>query len=306
VILNCIKKDSHVICVGNVYGGTRCLLESYCKKFGITTTFVTGEDPQEIEDAINDKTCLIFLESPSSIIFTIQDICSITEIAAGNGITTVIDNTWATPIFQNPILLGVDIVVHSASKYLGGHSDLVGGAVVGRKERLKDIADNERSLIGACMDPHQAWLLLRGLRTLPVRMKQHLENAYAVADFLENHPMVDRAIYPGLKSHPQHELAKKQMTGCSGLMSFVLKDMSLKSVKDFFDCLGVFRSGPSWGGFESLALPLRVKAYTRETARMPVKEGYVDLIRISVGLEDKDTLIEALDKALKSEKNKKH
>jgi cystathionine beta-lyase/cystathionine gamma-synthase len=301
-VFSCIRKDSHVICVGNVYGGTSCVLENYCIKFGVTTTFVTGEDPQEIEDSIRPETCLIFLESPSSIIFTIPDIRRITDIAVRKGITTVIDNTWATPIYQNPILLGIDMVVHSASKYLGGHSDLVGGVIVGRKKSLMDIANNERSLIGACMDPHQAWLLLRGLRTLPVRMKQHSENAHAVASFLEKHTMVERVIYPGLKSHPQHELAKKQMTGCSGLMSFVMKDMSLQNVKAFFESLQIFRSGPSWGGFESLALPLKVKAYTKEAARLSVKEGFVDLIRISVGLEDKDTLIEALDMALKSGK----
>lgn len=212
------------------------------------------------------------------------------------GITTVIDNTWATPLLQNPLLLGVDIVVHSASKYLGGHSDILGGVVVGGRERLARISREERGLFGAVMDPHQAWLLIRGLRTLPVRMRQHEESALRIAAFLEAHPCVERVLYPGLRSDPQYELGQSQMSGYSGLMSFVPRcdtDQVLGLVKG----LRLFEEGPSWGGFESLINSPGLWLDEETSVRHGIPRG---LLRISIGLENADSLMEDLDQALRS------
>ena len=297
-VLSCIKKDSHVISVGNIYSGTRCFLEGYMTRFGIKVTFVSGEDPSEFEDSIQHDTSLIIMESPSSIVFSLQDIREVAEIAKRRGIKTIIDNTWSTPIYQNPLEMGVDIVVHSASKYLGGHSDIVGGAAAGSSELIRGLMKNERLLLGACMDPHQSWLLIRGLRTLPIRMKQHSENAGKTAEFLEGHSAVAQLFYPGSKNHPQFELAKSQQRGHSGLMSFVLKDMSITKLRKFYSALKLFQFGQSWGGFESLAIPVRARAYTKYHKEFANENGSIDLIRISVGLESIDSILQALEDAL--------
>lgn len=206
----------------------------------------------------------------------------------------MIDNTWATPLYQNPIMLGIDLVAHTASKYLGGHSDIVAGVLAGSKKHLDTIQMKERALFGAVMDPHQAWLLIRGLRTFPVRLQQHQQNALKIAKFLELHPAVDHVLYPGLASHPQYELAKRQMSGCSGLMSFVLKG-DAQTVETFIQQLQVFQLACSWGGFESLVIPIG-KGMEKD---MREKLGiHPELIRIHVGLENIDTLVNDLKQAL--------
>lgn len=302
-IMSCIKKDGHVISIGNIYSGTRCFLEGYLTKFGVKTTFVSGEDTIQIEDSINKDTTLIMLESPSSLLFTIQDIRAVTAIAKSRGIKTIIDNTWSTPLYQNPLQMGADIVVHSASKYLGGHSDIVGGAAAGSAEIIKGLVKNERMLLGACMDPHQSWLLIRGLRTLPIRMKQHYESAIRIAQFLHDHHATASIFYPGLRTHPQFDLAESQQTGHSGLMSFMLKDMSISNIKKFFASLKLFQFGQSWGGFESLAIPVRARAYTKYHKELAGECDCLDLIRISAGLENIDSILQALDDALNTVKS---
>lgn len=289
-----LSKDSHVITVKSVYAPVRSFLEAYLKKFGVEVTFVDGESIEEFEKAIRPNTRLIYLESPSSNIFVMQDMEAVARLAKSHGIATVIDNTWATPLFQNPLKSGIDMVVHSATKYLGGHSDIIAGVLIGRKDRMDEITVNERGLFGGTMDPHQAWLLIRGLRTLPVRMKQHRENAMRVAEYLENHPGVERVIYPGLKSHSGYELGKRQMEGYSGLMSFILKG-GTKNIKSFVDNLEYFQVGPSWGGFESLLTTPGSGIDEEASRRTGIPQG---LIRISVGLENADTIISDLDKSL--------
>lgn len=289
-----IEKDCHVICVQNVYGPTRDFLASYLQKFGVETTFVSGDDIDEVEKAIRKNTKLIYLESPSTFVYSMQDLEKISELAKAYGIATVIDNTYSTPLFQNPLKYGIDMVIHTASKYLGGHSDIVAGAIVGKKETLSQMVEKERALFGGNMDPHQAWLLIRGMRTLPIRIKQHQESAKKVADFLEDHSKIQRVLYPGLKSHPQYELGKKQMTGYTGLMSFVPKgntDEIMKFVKN----LRYFQSGCSWGGFESLVAPISVGKSDEENKRNHLP---ANLIRIHVGLENVETLMEDLDRGL--------
>ncbi len=284
-IMHFIKKDSHVICINNVYGPIRKYLVEYLDRFGVTVTFVKGDDVSEVEEVIRPNTDLIYLESPSSMFFVVQDIEAIASLAKRKKIGTVIDNTYATPLHQNPLNYGIDIVMHTVSKYLGGHSDIVGGALVSSNEIIQSIKTRERELIGACMDPHQAWLLIRGIRTLPVRLKQHEYNAIEIAKFLEADDRVEKVYYPGLESHPQRELIKKQMTGTNGLLSFVPKCDELQA-KKIVSRLRMFANGCSWGGFESLV----------------VLHKDVDniIIRIHVGLENLETLKRDLDQALSS------
>lgn len=296
VLISLLEQGSHVIYPLNVYGPTRTFIAGYMSRFGVEATAVQGSDLQEIEQAIRPNTRVIYLESPLSNTFELQDLRAVAGLAQSRGITTVIDNTWATPLLQNPLLLGVDIVVHSASKYLGGHSDILGGVVVGGRERLARISREERGLFGAVMDPHQAWLLIRGLRTLPVRMRQHEESALRIAAFLEAHPCVERVLYPGLRSDPQYELGQSQMSGYSGLMSFVPRcgsDRVLGLIKG----LRLFEEGPSWGGFESLINSPGLWLDEETSVRHGIPRG---LLRISIGLENAESLMEDLDQALRS------
>lgn len=289
-----IEKDCHVICVQNVYGPTRDFLENYLRKFGVETTFVSGDDIGEVERAIRKNTKLIYLESPSTFVYSMQDLEKVSALAKAFKIATVIDNTYSTPLFQNPLKYGIDMVIHTASKYLGGHSDIVAGAIVGKSETLSQMVEKERALFGGNMDPHQAWLLIRGMRTLPVRIKQHQENGKRIAEFLEGHSRIQRVLYPGLKSHPQYELGKKQMTGYTGLMSFVPKGKTEEIMK-FVNNLKFFQMGCSWGGFESLIAPVGVGKSHEENKRNNIPDN---LVRIHVGLENVDTLMEDLDRCL--------
>ncbi len=294
-IMHCTYAGSHVIVPRNVYISTRIFLQDYLSKYGVETTIVNGTDIEEIKRSIKPNTSLIYMESPLSIIFTLQDLRQITSVAKSHGITTVIDNTWATPIFQNPIKFGVDIVLHSASKYLGGHSDILGGVIISSKDIMDKISDCERSLLGGVMDPHQSWLLLRGIRTLPIRMKKHYENALQVAEFLEKNNKVKKVFYPGLKSHPQYELALSQMTGCSGLMSFVL-DYSDEQIMRFVKKLKLFFEGPSWGGYECIINTPGVGISKEESIRTGIPKG---LVRISIGLDNAEDIIKDISEALK-------
>ncbi|MHB0859445.1 MAG: trans-sulfuration enzyme family protein [Anaerolineae bacterium] len=294
-ILHWIEKDSHIITLKSIYGGTRAFLDSYLIKFGVEVTYLSGTDADEFEGAIRPNTKLIYLESPSSFIYSMQDLHKIAQIAKAHGIGTVIDNTYATPLHQNPICYGIDMVVHTASKYLGGHSDIVAGVAVGTDEAMRQIAANERMLLGANMDPHQAWLLIRGMRTLSIRLKQHELNAMKVAAFLESHPKVKKVFYPGLASHPQYELGKQQMSGYCGLMSIV-PDGTKDGIMRFIRGLHYFQQGCSWGGFESLIIPIGVDMTDEELEKHDIPRN---LVRIHVGIEHVDTLVEDLDSALK-------
>lgn len=299
-IMSCVHTGCHVITLKNIYGPALNLLDVYLKnKFNIEITFVSGEDVEEIRAAIKENTTLIYLESPSSAVFSMQDIEAIAKIAKENGIRTVIDNTWATPLFQKPLEMGIDLEVHSCSKYLGGHSDIISGVVIGKAELIDSIYQNEYILYGAKMAPFEAWLLMRSLRTLPMRMERHQRNAMMVAEFLEQHPRIKKVNYPGLKSFPQYELGKKQMNGYSGLMSFVIDTDDVQELKNFVNGLDLFSIGVSWGGHESLIHAPAI-AYLKEMTPEQFKATGLSLgvIRISVGLEDPNDLIEDLRTAL--------
>ena len=294
-IMHFVRANSHVVLVGTSYGPTVNFITRYLgERFNVTCTKVYGSDVAEIEAAIKPETTLIYLESPSSCVFIMQDLDEIARIAKARGIGTVIDNSYATPLHQQPLKHGIDIVVHTASKYLGCHSDIVAGVLCSRREIIESIQHNERELLGAVIDPHQAWLMIRGIRTLCVRVKQHGESAMKVAEFLENHPKVRQVYYPGSKTYPQQELFNKYLTGTCGLMSFSLKGRSnFDDIMSIVHKLHVFQRGVSWGGFESLAVPLGAST-------APERFGMPDhaLLRIHVGLEDVDTLIADLAQAL--------
>lgn len=288
-IMSCVKTGDHIVAVKTVYGPTIKLLTEYLfDKFDIETTFVKA-DANEIINATKNNTKLIYLESPTSLVFEIIDIKKVTAFAKENNIKTIIDNSWATPIFQKPLNLGIDISVHSVSKYISGHSDIVAGVAISTEKTIKDMLRNEHALFGSKISPLEAWLILRGMRTLPIRMKQHSESALIIAKHLESHPKIQKVNYPGLESHPKHELAKKQMSGFSGLLSFIV-DSNLEGTHKFVDNLSYFNIGVSWGGFESLAINL-----ARDGKDKSIPSG---LVRVSIGLESANDLIADLDQSL--------
>lgn len=293
-VLNCVRAGDHVVAVRTIYGPTRALLSSYLDRFGVSVTYVRGTDPGEFDAASTPATRLYYLESPSTFVFHLQDIAAIARIARERGITTIVDNSWATPYWQNPIALGADLVVHSATKYLGGHSDIVAGVVMGGAERVAAVSSQEGSLLGGILDPFASWLMLRGLRTLALRMERHQESALRVAQYLSEHPRVAHVYYPGLSTHPQHALALRQMRGFSGLLSFALKDGGQAAAAAFCNALRYFGIAVSWGGFESLCVPAQFPAEETQVCR-PLWGA-----RLSIGLETVDDLLEDLDQALAS------
>jgi len=294
-ILSAVEADSHIICIKNVYGPTKTFIDSYLPKFGITCTYVKGCEVSDFEAAIRPNTSLIYLESPSSVVLSLQDLAAVGALARARGITTVIDNTYCTPIYQKPLTLGIDVAVHTLSKYMGGHGDLIGGVLVcADGERLRRISTRERELLGGILGPMEAWLVLRALRTLPTRLKQHVESAMRVAEFLEGHEKVERVYFPGLDSHPQRALAKRQMGAATGLLSFVLKCDEAET-RAFVNRLRLFRIGVSWGGFESLAV---MPYYNMNTQQLDDLGGPQRLVRICIGLDDASALIDDLRQAL--------
>lgn len=287
-ISSLVSAGDHVLVLGAVYGPTTQFLR-YLEKFGVTHTHV--DDLAGCDSAIRDTTRLLYFESPSYMRYAVLDIAEVAAWASRNGLVSVMDNTWSTPIFQKPITLGVDLVLHSLSKYIGGHSDLVGGVVCGPSRLIRPLALTEYQLYGAAMSPHDAAKVIKGLRTLPVRMVAHQERGLALAAFLNEHPGVRAVNHPALSGHP----ALKQMSGFSSLFSIELDTDDRELVAAFVDRLRHFRIGVSWGGFESLvnAPALTTEESVRATMGIPV-----GLVRLSVGLESADVLIEDLALAL--------
>ncbi len=299
-ILSGLRAGDHVVAVRNAYGPAANLLSGYLsEKMDVGVTFVVGDEVEQFERALTDRTRLIYLESPSSAVFGMQDLAAVAHLARSRGIRTVVDNTWATPLFQQPLALGIDLEVHSCSKYLGGHSDLIGGVVIGRAADVESLSVREVELLGGAMAPFDAWLLTRSLRTLPLRMRQHQASGLRVARFLESHAAVRVVRHPGLESHPQHALGKRQMNGTTGLLSFTVATQDLASIKRFVDGLRIFSIGVSWGGHESLVYAPVISAL-KETpperfAELGISAGD---IRLSIGLEHADDLVADLDQAL--------
>jgi cystathionine beta-lyase len=293
-IMAFVRSGDHVVCVEDCYSWTKVLLSSYLARFNVSVTFVEGTDPDEVIAAFRKETRVLYLESPTTLTFKLQDLPVLAAAARQRHIKSIIDNTWATPIFCNPISLGIDLVVHSGSKYLGGASDIIAGVIVGSKEDVDLIQKQEFLQIGTVADPFMAWLMIRGLRTLHIRMKAHYEGALAVAAFLEKHPKVKSVLYPMLDSYSQKDLARRLYKGGSGLFSFNLKTRKLEEVIRFVDTLTLFKRAVSWGGYESLIFPGAVKGGNSGNAAF----DDVSLIRLHVGLEAAEDLIADLDRAL--------
>ncbi len=294
-ILSQLKTGDHAVVVQDCYSWVQYFFTTYLSRFGISHTFVEGTEVKQFEDAIQKNTKLIYLESPTTFTFKLQNLKQVALLAKSKKITTIIDNTWATPFFQNPIDSGIDLVVHSASKYLGGNSDLIGGVIAGSKKLITHIFEHEFLPLGPVPDPFQAWLIMRNLRTLHIRMPVHSSNALALATMLETHPKVESVLYPMLPSFPQYALAQEQMRGGSGLFSLRLRTRNLKDVKAFVNALKFFKRAVSWGGYESLVFPAAVKFADDE----PIADDRISLIRIHAGIEEiallQQDLLQALD-----------
>lgn len=294
-LMSCLSAGDHAVLVGHVYEST-VDLTAYLSKFGVSHTLVQSTTITEIKAAIRPNTRVLYLESPSSLLFRLVDLEAAAELAKSRGITTIIDNTWATPLYQKPLRYGIDLVVHAGSKYLGGHNDLVAGAVIGSKKRMERLFYQEYELAGACLGPFEAWLLIRSLRTLPLRMKAHEENGLKLASYLNNHPAVSAVHHPGLSSHPDYELGKKQMTGCSGLFGFELKTGGYEGITAFINRLKHFRIGVSWGSYESQIVSPN---YGDNEVQLKSQGVPVSLIRLGAGVEPAELLIADLEQALR-------
>jgi len=296
-IMGTCKAGSHIICMRDVYQPVKRFIHGYgIPKLNFSVTYVSGNDMQEIEDAIQENTALMILESPATFVFRVVDLRKITAIARKHGIKTYIDNTCLTPIFQKPLELGVDIVMHTMSKYIGGHSDIIGGVLVSKDEELmREMMSVVREWFGGILGPMEGWLAIRGLRTMDARLRRHQEIAMKIAHFLEGHEKVKKVYYTGLDSHPQADIIKKQQSGHTSLMSIEL-DASPDQAVEFIDHLKLFGKGCSWGGFESLALCPLYHASQEEIEFLQADRG---LIRLYCGLEGEENLLEDLEAALK-------
>lgn len=298
LLLSLLKRGDHIVAFDDLYGGTKRLFNQVMEKFGIEITYVDARDPVKVEEAIKENTKLIWLETPTNPLLKLADIREISKIGGERNVLVVVDNTFATPYFQKPLDLGADIVLHSVTKYLGGHSDVLGGAIVVNDEELHEKLRFHQNAVGAVLSPFDSWLVMRGIKTLAVRMERHQENAIGVAEFLEDHSRVEEVYYPGLPSHPQHELAKKQMTGFGGMVSAVLKG-GLEEASRFVESLEIFALAESLGGVESLveipAIMTHASIPREEREKIGIKDS---LIRFSVGIEDLDDLIEDIANAL--------
>jgi cystathionine beta-lyase/cystathionine gamma-synthase len=297
-VIHLLKAGDHVISGDDVYGGTYRLFDDVMRDFGLEFSFLRMNDRRRIEEAIKPNTKMLWLETPSNPLLNIVDLEMVVDIAKQHNLMTVIDNTFATPYFLRPIGYGVDLVVHSTTKYLNGHCDVVGGAVVTTTDELSQRVQFLLNAMGTCASPFDCWLVLRGIETLPVRMKRHEENAIAVANYLKGHPAVEKVFFPGLESHPGHEIAKRQMKGFGGVVSFEVKG-GIESVNTFLRRLKVFYLAESLGSVASLAEHPATMSHASMPKDYREKVGITDgLIRLSVGLENIDDLIEDLWQAL--------
>jgi cystathionine beta-lyase len=294
-ILALLNQGDHVVSVARPYSWTIKLFERLLPKFGITTTFVDGTKTENFEKAIQPNTKLIYLESPNTFTYELQDLPAVTTLAKNKGILTMIDNSYCSPLNQKPYEMGVDLVAQSATKFIGGHSDVVAGVVAGSKDMIKRIFDAEFLNIGTNISPMNAWLLIRGLRTLQLRMQWVCDSTKKVVDYLASHPKIERVIFPFHPSFPQYELARKQMKDAGGLFSIVLKASTLEEVERFCNSLKHFFLAVSWGGHESLVIPAAVGFRPEE---FDVKNFNHRLVRLYIGLEDPDYLIADLKQAL--------
>ncbi|MEI8032637.1 MAG: PLP-dependent aspartate aminotransferase family protein [Chlorobiaceae bacterium] len=283
--LQVLKPGDHVVAGNDIYGGSYRIFEQLLRPWGVATTYTDNESSEAYAACITPSTKLIWLETPSNPLLQLTDIRAISAVARERGIVTAVDNTFSSPYFQCPLDLGADIVVHSTTKYLSGHSDVIGGAVITSDERLHRIIKNYQGAAGAVPAPWDCWLVLRGLKTLKIRMKEHEASALYLAELLEKHPAVERVFYPGLSSHPQHGLAKEQMSGFGGMVTIALKG-GLAAVEKLIAKVKLFVLADSLGGVESLIASPAKMTLGALTPEERLRRGCTDnLVRLSIGLE---------------------
>ncbi len=296
-LLHLLSAGDHVVCSDDVYGGTFRLFDKVYSRHGLTFSFVDMTNPENIEKAITPKTKMIWVETPTNPMLKLIDLTRAAEIARKHKLISVCDNTFMTPYFQRPLEHGIDVVTHSTTKYLNGHSDVVGGFVATSSKELADRIYFLQNAVGGVPGPMDSFLVLRGVKTLHVRMQRHAENAHKIADFLVGHPKVNKVTFPGLTSHPQHELAKKQMKGFGGMMTFDMKG-GLENARKFLKTVKVFACAESLGGVESLIEHPAIMTHASIPRENREKLGITDgLIRLSVGIEDAADLIDDLKAA---------
>jgi cystathionine gamma-lyase len=299
--MSLLSPGDHVVAGDDLYGGTYRLFDKVLAHTGgLEFTYADTTDPEAVEKALRPETKLLWIETPTNPLLTLSDIALLSEMARERGAVVAVDNTFASPYFQRPLSLGADIVVHSTTKYMGGHSDVIGGAVVTSNPDFYERMKFYQNAAGGVPGPFDSWIVLRGLKTLAVRMRQHEENALAVAEFLQGHPEVETVSYPGLPSHPQHELAKRQMSGFSGMVSFTLKG-GAEAAYAAVQKTEVFHFAESLGGVESLITHPATMTHAAVPREQREARGVTDgLMRLSVGIEDKEDLIADLDHAISS------
>jgi cystathionine beta-lyase/cystathionine gamma-synthase len=296
-MITMFKTGDHVICGENVYGGTVRLFDQIVVNYGIEFTYVDTSNPENVRSAIRPQTRLVHIETPTNPLMTLTDIRAVADICHERGVELSVDNTFMSPYFQQPIALGADIVMHSTTKFLNGHSDGLGGVLVGTKPKHKEQFSFVQKCTGGILSPFESWLILRGVKTLAVRMKQHDESGRKVAAFLAQHKKVKQVFYPGLPNHPQHELARKQMTGFGSMISF--ETGSLANANALLKSVRVCTLGESLGGVETLISHPATMTHAAIGAESREKLGITDgLVRLSVGIEDVEDLLADLDQAL--------
>jgi cysteine-S-conjugate beta-lyase len=298
-VLKLLKSGDEILAVDDIYGGAFRLFTHIYEKFGITVNYVDTTDAENVFNALTGKTKLIWIETPTNPTLKVSDIAAIARIAKANRCLLCVDNTFASPALQQPLTLGADIVVHSATKYLGGHSDLIAGLVVTKDEELGAKIKFIQNASGAILSPFDSWLVIRGIETLHLRVKQHCANALAIAKYLETHPAVDKVYYPGLATHPNHDIAVRQSKGFGGIVSFVLKNDTEEAAVKLVTGTKFFKLAESLGGVKSLLCHPANMTHKSIPAEKRRAAGVADsLIRLSVGHEDAEDLISDLEQAL--------
>ena len=297
--LMCIlKQGDHVVADGTVYSATNYFLSTLMADYGIETTFVDSSKPDNVKKSVKDNTKVIYFETPANPTVKLVDLKEMAAIGKNRGIMTIVDSTFGSPYLQRPLDFGIDVVIHSATKYIGGHGDVMGGIVVGKKGLMDAIRDKTLKNLGGVISPFDAWLLFRGLKTLHLRMERHCENAMKVAKFLEGHPKVEKVFYPGLPSHPQHELASKQMDDFGGMIAFELKG-GLEAGKTLMNNVKLCWLAVSLGDVDTLIQHPASMTHVYIPQEEKLKAGITDgLVRLSVGVEDVEDLIKDLEQAL--------
>ncbi len=297
-VLKLLKSGDEIVAVDDIYGGAFRLFTQVYEKFGITVRYTDSSDAENVFNAITPATKLVWIETPTNPTLKISDIAAIAKITKASGCLLCIDNTFASPALQKPLTLGADIVVHSATKYLGGHSDLIAGLVITKDPALGEKIKFFQNAGGAILSPFDSWLVIRGIETLPLRIKQHCENAKVVAEYLQQHPEVDTVFYPGLPSHFNHDIAKKQSLGFGGIVSFTLKNDTEEAAIDFVRSTKLFRLAESLGGIKSLLSHPANMTHKSIPVEKRRASGIADsLIRLSVGLEEAGDLVKDLEQA---------